>query len=615
MFFESVIIQIINGSSPQSISKKLNLEDKLSDIRNNDDDINDTLSFSTKLSDEEYAKVERENEKYYRLKEIITIEDDHYYLYLKINSYWKILNDNFKLDYGCTASYDGIMKANKRAFIMKDCELTNIGVEGYKKDQLKFERYFYCDWMMKTNLFISSDSSLWNFMRMGLKGDNLSKLYKNLDYEIMSVYKYTEIGKVLIKIRKNLEPTEEFIKEINEAINSDNSEKVFRRIMEEYGQFIPTEIILGGRVYFKDVVTEPSKVKISEFYNFNHVKILGGKHPESKKFNEKYWMESLNEYQNWDCIEFKNPVIIFRLLPEDMYKQIIFVIGKKILYKDCFAYPCNSGMTVCNLKEDASKIIQNKDSDCDIFATVFDTENSKDVVFNCQILKLKNAEPSILIRCIQKELQPRVFKLFIPFVVIGYDTDFRYIYSDDKFKVELRKFVYDTENCEFDSILLQRDLVSMISNGNLFFGIPILNNLNPSNESLVIGHNFRKTTNNEFKIDLFSYCTKTRRYVKLPKFAFCTFVTLTNDVINATFEFKKWGKPFINTYYTVYFSNLYLLNRDDYSPIFLCQNFRQINIEYVDCDCNKTCFICINKTKRISKNDQISCKIVDWYKL
>ncbi|RGB23603.1 hypothetical protein C1646_748137 [Rhizophagus diaphanus] len=388
MSIKTVNIQIINGLSPQCISKKLNLEDILSDIRNIDDDINDTLSFS-QLSNGEHAKIEREVEKYFRLKEIITIDNDQYILYLKINSDWKIFNDNFKLDYGCTMSYNGIKKANKRAFIMKDCELTKIGVEGYKNSRLEFKSRE--DWIMKTNLFFSSDDSddnVKNIVNMGLSVESKSKKNENF-FDFSSVYEYTEVGKAFIKFREYIEPTEEFIKEIKDGIKSDNPEKEFRKIMEEYGQFIPTEIILGGRVYFKD----------NKF-----MRTIGGKHHEGENFNEKYWMEFLNNYQNWDIIELKNPIIIFKLLPEYMYKQIIFSLGKKILYtcSDNYFY-LSRVINIYDLTNKVSlKIIQNKDADYDIFATAIDRNYS--VFFNCQILKSEKTKPSILIHCIQKIL-------------------------------------------------------------------------------------------------------------------------------------------------------------------------------------------------------------------
>ncbi|POG82345.1 hypothetical protein GLOIN_2v1497713 [Rhizophagus irregularis DAOM 181602=DAOM 197198] len=495
---------------------------------------------------------------------------------------------------------------------MKDCELTKISVEGYKKAQLKF--WSKDDWMMKTNLFFSGSDNVKNFVYMGLSLESESKKNEDFDDKVYSVYEYTEVGKALIKFREYIEPTEEFIKEIKDGIKSGNPKKEFRKIMKEYGQFIPTEIILGGRVYFKGV--NPGAI-ISVRESKKIMRTIGGKHLGGKTFNEKYWMESLNDYQNWDIIELKNPIIIFKLLPEDMYKKIISSLGKRILHKRQRDYSWNPGMTNIYdfIDELLLKIVHKKDADWDIFATVINVHDSKDVFFNCQILKSGKTKPSTLIHCIQKDFQLREYSLMIVYVVIGYDTDFKYIYSN-KNKVELRKFVYDTENCEFDSIPLQRELVSMIRDGNPFIGIPILNSLNPSNESLVIGHNFRKTSNNEFKIDLFSYCTKTHRYVNLPKFTFYTLVILNNDVNNPPFEFIKWGNPFINYKYSwnIPCASLYLINGDNYSPIFLNQSRKQFNIGYVDCKCNKTCFICNYKTKRISNTDQISCTIINnWW--
>lgn len=135
---KKVLIQII-GEQP--ILKKLNLEDSLLDIRNkNNNIIDDVLLFSAKSGDE-YAEIKREDEKKYRLKEIATeVDNDLYILYLMKKPCWEIFNDNCKLDYGRTMSFDGIKRANKRAFKMKDCELTEINAEGYKKDHLEFNR-------------------------------------------------------------------------------------------------------------------------------------------------------------------------------------------------------------------------------------------------------------------------------------------------------------------------------------------------------------------------------------------------------------------------------------------------------------------------------------------
>uniref|UniRef100_U9SKG3 DUF7431 domain-containing protein n=1 Tax=Rhizophagus irregularis (strain DAOM 181602 / DAOM 197198 / MUCL 43194) TaxID=747089 RepID=U9SKG3_RHIID len=143
----------------------------------------------------------------------------------------------------------------------------------------------------------------------------------------------------------------------------------------------------------------------SKFYNFDHMRLLGGEHPDDKNFDEKMWNESLKNYQNWKCIEFKYPVHIFQLLPDDLRKSTFKSIGKKILYniaEDCDYYLNEPGsyrtFELKNIPQNILEIIQDREADCDIFASVFDNnENSKNDFFDCQILKEPNTKPCIII--------------------------------------------------------------------------------------------------------------------------------------------------------------------------------------------------------------------------
>ncbi|CAB4426270.1 unnamed protein product [Rhizophagus irregularis] len=297
-----IIIKPIGLQS--SILKGLNPDDCLSDVR------------------EEFIEVEREDEGNFLLKEIIT--DDNILYLNRID--WKLLSNQHKLDYGCIMSYDGIKKANKRAFTMKDCELTEIKGKGYKKDKLEFKSKE--DWIKKTNLFLSS-------------------------------YQYTELGKVSLKFNKtNLELTNEFENDVKDAINSINPGERFKKITGDYGQFIPTEIILGGRVYLNGSVCtrllggihpddkkeldekqdkefdEKQDIEIDEKQDieFDEKQSIKFDENQSKEFDEKTWIKSLNNHQNWECIELKNPINIFQLLPDDLCKRAYESIGKKILY-------------------------------------------------------------------------------------------------------------------------------------------------------------------------------------------------------------------------------------------------------------------------------------------
>ncbi|RIA88015.1 hypothetical protein C1645_827018 [Glomus cerebriforme] len=341
-----VFIKVIGDSSLQrSPIRKLNPEDCLSNIRKeleNNDSINDMLLFSKKENDE-FGEIDRKEEENFNLKEIITINDDRNILYLKRLT-WKFLSSQCKLNFGRTMSFDEIKTAKKPAFEMKSCEFNLTGVEKYKKGRLEFESEE--DWMKKTNLFFNANISLQNIIGLGSSiGRSKDRNFKD---EINSTYK--EVGKASLKFNKeNLVLTDDFKNDVINAIQSGDNRK-FREITEEYGQFISTEVILGGRIYFRDdTISLANKVdeskegsvninvgshvklgsnssdskKKSSFYSFDHMRLIGGAHPRGEGFDEKTWIESLKDYQNWRCIEFRNPISIFQFLPDDLRPDLL----------------------------------------------------------------------------------------------------------------------------------------------------------------------------------------------------------------------------------------------------------------------------------------------------
>ena len=105
-----------------------------------------------------------------------------------------------------------------------------------------------------------------------------------------------------------------------------------------------------------------------------------------------------------------------------------------------------------------------------------------------------------------------------------------------------------------------------------FLGIPMLNNLDASNNSLIIGHNFCKNqSNNKFRIDTFSYCVKNKLYVNLPKFTFCTLTIFSNNTFNSyesfNFQYNWWKSPFIEfkesnpRYMSLYFQKIMIITQ------------------------------------------------------
>ncbi|GBB84212.1 hypothetical protein RclHR1_10830003 [Rhizophagus clarus] len=653
----TIYINIIDNSQGYII-KKLNPDDRLSDIRKdleNSNDINDMMLFSKKENDK-VGEVKREDEEKFILRETITIENGLNILYLK-RLYWEFLSNKHKLDHGRIMSFDGIKIAGKQAYTISDCEIKEI--DNYNRGRLEFKSEE--DWMKKTNLFLNvNGNNITSFVKLGLSIESV--LNKSFNKEITSAYQFIEVSKVSLKFNKaNLKLTDEFKNAIIGAIQSKDPEK-FKKITEDYGQLIPTEIILGGRVYFNDVKrslissadtsnkfsgnigfgSSDSNVgynfnnseRTSEFYNFNHIGLLGGKHPDDENFDEKAWNES---YQNWGCIEFRNPISIFQLLTDDLpdlqdlRKNAFKSMGKRILYtytEDC-DYPLYEPgryrtFELKNIPQDTLEMIQNEEADCDIFASVFDNnETSKNVFFDCQILKKPKTKPSIIIRGIQKKFQKCKYNLKIKIMVMGFDINFNFILPDN-ISVKSIRSEYEQQNIsEFYSIPLNEELYSMLTSCTPFFGIPVLSNLDSSNDSIIIGHNFCKAqSDNKFNVDVYSYCIKKKSYEKLPKFTFCTYIISSNNCTSSsnsyesfTFNYKYFRNPSIklNTNsVNPKCVSLILSKNNNYHPFFSSQKTDQIKIKYLDCNCKKTCSICKNKTIRISKTENnVECILFD----
>ena len=104
------------------------------------------------------------------------------------------------------------------------------------------------------------------------------------------------------------------------------------------------------------------------------MRLLGGIHPNDENFNEKAWIESLEDFKNWERIELQNPINIFQLLPDDLRKQIIKSVGKRIYYStiENFNYKLvgyeyrRPRVFELNIPPDVRRVIQNKDADCNI---------------------------------------------------------------------------------------------------------------------------------------------------------------------------------------------------------------------------------------------------------
>ncbi|CAB4474378.1 unnamed protein product [Rhizophagus irregularis] len=609
-----------------------------------------------------FAEIELKDEEQLRLCKIIDKDiSDKNILYIKCID-WNFLNEENKLDYGCTMTYDEIKKADKRAFVMKNCEFKEIGAVGCEKGVVEFKSTE--ERMKITNLFFAADINVDNFAKLGMSIGSMEN--KKSNSETSGSYHFIKHAKASLEFTKYLEPTPDFIKEVEDATNSKDPAEKFNQIIEEYGYFIPTKVILGGRVHFNEHISSTGKFTElskeiamstnaggileanmsstsnysegkSNYQKFNCTKLIGGESPGSlENFNEEMWVKSLKEnYKKWNSIEFQNPISIFQPLSKNLRDKIIKSFGKRIHYSKIeeFKYRLEEfgrpkKFELKNMPLNIMRVIQNKATDCNIFATIIDmaeSTESKDDFFTCQVLCPPNGKPSLIIHCIQKKFKKRECKLKIGWMVIGYYTDdFNFILSD--FNAQLK--ILKNENISDNQAMINMEILNVEYDSYVYkvppcLGIPVLTKLDSSNCSLIIGHHFfNAQEENKIGAYMFSYCSKDNNYVKLPDFDFYTLIISDYQNLNTCniipFEYPNYSimkkKPYINLNNNVAnsspkFISLFSTQKTNCGPMFLKQNYKKIEIKIIDCRC-KCNFK--NKPLETSKN-YIECSFLDPY--
>ncbi|CAB4390546.1 unnamed protein product [Rhizophagus irregularis] len=468
-------------------------------------------------------------------------------------------------------------------------------VDGYENRTIKIDSEE--NKIIENDLLLIADIDIPNFEKLGVlfKKSNI----KNSNVTINTTYNIIEHKKMSLKFK--LKPTIEFIEAVRNVINSNDPRK-FKDVISEFGQFISKEIILGGRAYViarenseenadeysSNIGIQSLNMKCEKKYSkssntnysskFKSFKLFGGKEVCSNNFNETDWVESLKDFKYWSCINFKEPVNIFQLLPEDLRKQILSLTGKKMLFTSIEDYSyklLESGSQLINIPEKFLEILQCKDSDCNIFATVVD-KNEKDI-FNCQVVWPPNEDPKLLIHCIQKKFR----------------------------KHEFLRNIFNASNHQTIVIPLELEYNPPV----LCFGIPVLSKLDsPNNNYQVIGHYFYNDEKNKIGSYIFSYCLENNHFISLPNFTFYTLIIsnyLNSDncgilpfqhmsKISKMLDLIKLKNKSLKLHPN--FVSLYSIGENKYhGPIFLKQKISGIKIKYIDIKCNQSDCICKSK--------------------
>ncbi|CAB4442692.1 unnamed protein product [Rhizophagus irregularis] len=620
---------LVNLNLKVSLSKIRDVLEKNSEVK-----MNDTFSFAKMTNNysstgERLAVIAREDEEINILENIIDVKNDDKLLYLKSEPEtkpdWRFFKDKLKLEYGRSVTLE---KANSRAFTIVDCEMDEI-VDGY--DENRTSHIDLEDKVIKNDFLLIADIDIPNFAKLGVsfKNSNIknSNVANNLTYNII------EYNKMTLKIK--LEPTTEFIEAVKGIIASKDPRK-FKDITNDFGQLISKKVNLGGRAYFiakenfeensseyvKNIIDcqasnikiekksskSSSKINSSKYQNF---KLFGGKVVCSNNFNETDWVESLKSFKNWSCIKFEDPVNIFQLLPEDLRKQVLLLVGKKNLYTNTEDYTYHLSVPgihqtfKLNIPKNILEILRHKDADCSIFATAID-KKEKDI-FNCQVFWPPNEDPSLLIHCIQKKFKKCKCELKITWTIIGYDISFDFNHLD--LDVRLKVLKNDFNALNYQAIAKPLDLEYNPSVP--CFGIPVLNNLDSLINSPIIGHYFfDDRENRKIRSYLFSYCLENNQFVNLPNFTFHTLIisNYPNSDNYGILPFQHMSKirkmlnliKFNSLETKPKFFSLYS-TENKFAPIFLKQKTHENKIIYINVSrCNQD--NCIYKNKKIKKS-------------
>ncbi|CAB4418968.1 unnamed protein product [Rhizophagus irregularis] len=577
---EKVNVYTNNSQEPASI--RLNLKNSLSEIRqilkkNTLVKMDDTLMFVNKSNENTFAKIAIEDEDKIELKYIIKNLGEKKTLYLRkdLGTKWRYLSNKHKLRYGFN---DRFRVVDEPALEIKDCIIKEIGRSHKGETKIDSKDSFDSEecWHLAT------DVELQSFAKLGISTGNSNT--KSSTNEASLTLKFIEHEKVSLTF--TIEPTTKFIEAVEEAIKSKNSMKL-KEVTDRFGQFIPKEVIFGGKVYLNESIITKKMSKKSTNKGDLKVGVLGNQatfqvsHSESvsnensseysdfrlfggdqHSSNESEWAKSLEDFKKWSCIKF-NPISIFESLSNKLQKEILALTGKIIHHSTTNIIP-TFGLDKYNINKPKDFelripeyiLINDEKADYSIFTAVGDTDEMRKDFFNCQILWPKNGKPKLLIHCIQKEFKKRKCNLKIRWMIIGNNINFNFNSPDFNYQLKVNKDEFN----ESDS---QNKLLDLKCSSSLCFGMPVLEELNDSNNFLTIGHHFFSYGNNKnIKSYIFSYSLKKKHYVNLPRFNFHTLIIPNHynsndygmsDFKSGLFSFKpdpsKYPLKYLSSYY------------------------------------------------------------------
>ncbi|CAG8590399.1 2662_t:CDS:2 [Racocetra fulgida] len=187
-------------------------------------------------------------------------------------------------------------------------QINNV-IEKVEKCESKLEALFKRNLMSCKNI-----SNILPCLSVSL-GVPLHSSYEILDRITTTECSYRIWEKEEITISKqNINPTNAFIEEVKGALKCEDKESQLRMIAKKYGTFYARRLVFGGAV-----IKETSIKGII-------IRIIGGI-KEYNGFSLRSWINSLDNRDVWDIIEYDEIYSIFDLLDDNLQKEIFDILA------------------------------------------------------------------------------------------------------------------------------------------------------------------------------------------------------------------------------------------------------------------------------------------------
>ncbi|CAG8514553.1 7589_t:CDS:1, partial [Scutellospora calospora] len=486
-------------------------------------------------------------------------------IHLKKRPNWRELEKKFKLGYGRNYDESKDKVADKKAFIINDCEFDIFTSDEYYYDKITISS---TDELIRNKSLLLKAQTEMQYAKLGFSigSEKISQDHSGTS----SIVQFKNFGKAEISIREqDIKPTTEFQNAVQEAIDSRDPKKI-NKIIVEFGQFIPTIVRFGGRLHYKDITrttknsandNKEGSANLSVYgqglesqYKSNVASgsenimqredstIFGGDKTKIYESKEEEWVTSLQDFSYWEPIEFRKPVSIFEFLNKNLKKEIKEIIGKRIIYSNVQDYSFkinNLRNHIAELKmpRDMEKVFSDSDIDSQVFATILNLDENNDIFTYTLYTPEPFYIPKIIINCIQSNYErQKKCHIKIGWIIVGYNTSFNSVLSS--FDIHLqstKKKIHTLSNNSNEKHIFK------ISEDNLLVacGAPVVFDWSPGCERLVIGHHFSlcKTEKKTFTC-LYGYDLDEKNYSILPNFEFNILFFVEHPISEIFDQFK-----------------------------------------------------------------------------